>query len=129
MNQNQGSTLATIFVEPRTKDVDVAIVTCGGATTREDGPCQKVRLAGKKKGSFDIATERDIFFKVWDVIERNLGKSPIYEIPSAFDSSLEAGPLVQHGTLQHFFESFLLLIRDTDDLEKIENLLHQPGKE
>ena len=96
------------------KDVDVAIVTCGGATTGEDGPCQKVRLAGKKKGSFDIATERDIFFKVWDVIERNLGKSPIYEIPSAFDSSLEAGPSRQHGTLQHFFESYVSLARDLD---------------
>ena len=63
------------------------------------------------------------------MIRRNPGKSPVYEIPFAFDSSLEAGPSQQHGTLQHLFESFLSLERDPDALAKIENLFHRPGKE
>ena len=42
--------------------------------------------------SFDIATEKDTFFEAKDAIGRNPGKSPIYEMPSAFDSLLEAGP-------------------------------------
>ena len=77
---------------------------------------------------FDIATERDTFFEVWDGIKRNPGKSHVYEIPSAFDSSLEAGPSWHHGTLQNFFESFLLLAIDPDALVEIENMLHQPAK-
>ena len=63
------------------------------------------------------------------MIRRNLGKSPVYEMPSTFDSSLEAGPSRQHGTLRHFFESFLSLERDPDALAEIENLLHRPSKE
>ena len=42
--------------------------------------------------SFDIATEKDTFFEARDLIERNHGKSPRYEMPSGFDSSLEVGP-------------------------------------
>ena len=48
---------------------------------------------------------------------------------TAFDSTLETGPLRQHGTLQHFFESCLSLERDPDSLAKIKNLLHRLGKE
>ena len=50
-------------------------------------------------------------------------------MPSAFYSSLEAGPSRQDGTLQHFFESFLSLERDPNALAEIENLLHFPSKE
>ena len=79
-----------ISVEPRTKDVDVTIVTLNGAMTGEDKPLPQVRLAGNKKDPFDIATESDTFFEARDAIERNPGKSHVYEMPSAFDSSLEA---------------------------------------
>ena len=68
------------------------------------------------------------FFESRDVIGRNLCKSPVYETPSTFDSSLEAGPLQQHGTLQIFFQFFLSLERDPDALIEIETLLHRPTK-
>ena len=37
-NLNQGSTVATIQDELRTKDVDVGVVTRASVTTGEDGP-------------------------------------------------------------------------------------------
>ena len=67
-NQTQGLTIATILVEPRKQDVDVSIVTRGGATMRDDGPQPQVRLAGKKKVAFDIATKKETFFETQDVI-------------------------------------------------------------
>ena len=63
------------------------------------------------------------------MIRRNLGKSPVYEMPPTFDSTLEVGPSRKHGTLQHFFESCLSLARDLDALAEIENLLRHQGKE
>ena len=129
MNHNQGLMVVVISVEPIMEDVDVTIVTRGVATTREDGPLPQVWLAGKNKASFDITTERDILFEVQDAIERNPSKSPVYEIPSTFDSSLDAWPSRQHVTLQNFFESFLSLARYSDALAEIDNLLHRPWNE
>ena len=63
------------------------------------------------------------------MIGRNVGKSPIYEIPSSFDSLLEAGPSQKHGTLQNFFEHCSSLTKDSNALVELENMLHQPGKE
>ena len=34
----------------------------------------------------------------------------------------------QHGTVQWFFESYLLLVGDPDSLAEIESLLHRPTK-
>ena len=73
------------------------------------GPTPQVRLSGKKKIAFDIATKKETVFGARDAIERNLGKSPVYEMPFDFNSSLEARPSRKHGTLQQFFEIFLLL--------------------
>ena len=125
---NQGPTVAMISAEPRTQDVDVAVVTRGGATTREDILIPQVRLAGKKKVQFDVNVEKDTFFEAQDKMSRNFGKLHVYEMPTAFDSTLEAEPSRQHGTLQHFFESCLSLVRDPDALAKIENILHRPAK-
>ena len=47
-----------ISIEPRIEDVGISIVTDAGATTEEDGPHMQVQLAGKKRVSFDIATEK-----------------------------------------------------------------------
>ena len=82
------------------KDVDVGVVTRSSATTGEEGPWQQVRLVGKKKVAFDIATEKDTFFEAKQAIERNTGQLPIVEMSFAFDPSVEAGPSRQHGTLQ-----------------------------
>ena len=87
LNQNQGKMVATILTEPKTKDLDVSIVTRGGATNGENGTQTQVRLAVNKKVAFDIATEKETIFETRDVIRRNLGKSPVYEMPFAFDSS------------------------------------------
>ena len=92
--------VGTIVAEPRVQVVDVVVVTCAGATTGEDGPCQQVQFAGKKKVAFDIATEKDTFFEAKHAIMINFGKSLVVEMPSAFDPSVEAGPPQQHGTLQ-----------------------------
>ena len=59
----------------------------------------KFRMASKKKAQFDIMTKRDTFFEARQALGRNLGKTPIFGMPSAFDSSLEVGPS-QHGTLK-----------------------------
>ena len=95
----------------------------------EEVPWPQVQLDGKKKVPFDIDAKWDTFFKSRDVIRRNPIKSPIFEMPSAFDSSLEAKPSRQHGTLQNFFESCLSLEKYPNALADIENLLHQLGKE
>ena len=50
-------------------------------------------------------------------------------MPFDFDSSLEAGPSRQHGTLQNFLESCLSLASDPNAHAEIENMLHWPGKE
>ena len=49
-------------------------------------------------------------------------------MPSAFDSSLEAGPSWQYGTLQNLFESFLSMKRDPDALVEVDKLLHHPDR-
>ena len=77
--------------------------------------------------AFDITTEKDAFFQAKQVIGRNLGKMPIIDMPFAFDPFVEAGPLQQHDTLHNFFESCLLLARDSDALVEIETLLHLPN--
>ena len=110
------------------KDVDVGIVTCICVTTGDDGPMLQVWLTGNKKVAFDIAIEKDTFFDTKNVIGRNLGKLLIIDMPSAFNPSVEAGPLRQHGTLCKFFESFLSLVRDLDTLVEIDTLLHHPDK-
>ena len=54
-------------------------------------------------------TKKETLFETWDAIKRNLGNFLVYEIPSAFDLCLEAGPSWQRRTLQQFFEKFLAL--------------------
>ena len=71
------------------KDVNLGIVTCVGAATGDDGPQIQVRLTGKKKVAFDIATEKYTFFEAKHAIGRNMGKSPVVEVPSAFDPYVE----------------------------------------
>ena len=97
--------------------------------TGEDSPHPQIRLAGKKKVHFDIDAEKDTFFQTRDLIGRNPIMSPIYKVPTTFDSSLEATPSGQHGTLHKFFESCLSLERDPNALTEIENMLEQPVKE
>ena len=92
LNLNQGSTVATIQVEPQMKDVDVGIITHAGATTGNDGSWLQVQLTGKKKVAFDIVIKKDTFFGAKNAIERNLGKLPIIDMPFAFNPSLEAKP-------------------------------------
>ena len=82
----------TILEEPHTEDVDVDIVTHVGTIAGDDGPQQLVRLASKKKISFDVATEKDTFFEEKQAIGRNPGKLPIIDMPSAFNPSVEVGP-------------------------------------
>ena len=53
---------------------------------------------------------------------------PIIDMPFAFDPSIEAGPSWHHGTLRKFFESYLLLERDSDTLVELETLLHLLNK-
>ena len=76
----------TILAKPQTEDVDVGIVTQGGAMIKEYGLKPQVRLYSKKKALFDIMTKRDTFFEACEVLARNPGKTPIFGIPFAFDS-------------------------------------------
>ena len=106
----------------------MGIVTHAGATTRDDGPWLQVWLAGKKKVSFDIAIDKDTFFDAKNEIGRNPGKFPIVDIPFAFDPSIEVGPSRQHGTLQTFFESCLLLARESSTCFELDTLFHHTTK-
>ena len=49
-------------------------------------------------------------------------------MPFAFDPSVEAGPSRKYGILRKFFESCLLLERDSHTLVKLEALLYWPYK-
>ena len=104
LKQNPGPTVATISMEPRTQDVDVAIITHGGAMTREDSPFPQIQLAGKNKVQLHVDAEKDTLFEAHDVIRRDMGKFPIYEMPTTFYSTLVAGPSQQYGTLHNLFE-------------------------
>ena len=106
------------------KDVNIGIVTHAGATTRDDGPWLQVRLTGKKKVAFDIATKKDTLFDAKNDIGINMGKLPVVDMPFVFYPSVEAGPSLQYGTLCKFFEIFLSLARDSDSLFEFEVLLH-----
>ena len=106
------------------QDVDVTIITCGGTITGEYSLFPQVRLAKKKKVQFDVNPEKDTLFEAWDDLHSNSSKLAVYNMPIAFDSTLEARPLRQDGTLQNFFESYLSLERDPDALAEIETLLH-----
>ena len=110
------------------KDVDVGIVTHAAVTTGDDGPWKQVWLAGKKKVAFDVVTEKDTFFEAKQAIKRNPSKLPIIDMPSTFDPSMEVGPSSQHGTLHNFFESCLLLERDSNALVNLKTLLHHTNK-
>ena len=92
LNLNQGSKVATIQAKLWMKDVGVGIVTRTGATTGDDGPWLQVHFDGKNKVTFDIVIDKDTFFEAKHAIERNLGKSPVFEMSSAFDPSIEEGP-------------------------------------
>ena len=116
--------VATILAYPRTEAVNVAVVTRAGATTREGGSRQQVQFAGKKKAAFDIAIKKYTFFEAKHVTMRNKGKSPVVEMPSSFNPSVEERRLQQHGTLQQFFERCLSLVGDPQALVKIEKLLY-----
>ena len=74
--------------------------------------------------AFDIEMEKDTFFEAKQAIGINPGKLPIIDMPSTFDPSVEVGPSSQHGTLHNFFESGLLLERDSNALVELETLLH-----
>ena len=81
-----------ILAEPRAQDVDIVVITHARAMTGEDGPRQQVRFARKKKVAFDIAIEKDTFFEDKHTIGRNLSNSPVIEMPSAFDPSVQVVP-------------------------------------
>ena len=82
-------------------------------------------MDGKKKVQFDIVTERDTYFEAREAIGRNPGKTPIFGMPSTFDSSLEAGPSQQYGTLKQLFESCLSLEKYLDALVEIKKLMRR----
>ena len=44
------------------QDVNVSIVTHGGAMKGDDGPQTQIRLDGRKKAAFDIATKKEMCF-------------------------------------------------------------------
>ena len=79
--------------------MDVLVITHGGLMVGDDGLIPQVQLDGKKKVQFNVDTKRDTFFEARDAIRRYSGKLFVYEMPHAFDSTLVAGPLQQHGTL------------------------------
>ena len=91
-NLNQGSTVATILVEPRAQAVDVVVVIRAGVTTKEDGPCPQVQITGKKNTAFDIVIEKETFFQAKHEIRRNPGKFLFVEMSSTFDPFVDAGP-------------------------------------
>ena len=62
------------------------------------------------------------------MIGRNPSKMPVLDMPFTFDTSIEAGPSQQHGTLHKFFEICLSVARESDALVYLETLLHLLNK-
>ena len=86
-------------MKPRTQPIDVGIITRRGATTGDDGPILKVRLASQKKVQFDVDIDKDMFFEARDTIQRYPDNFIIYEMFPIFYSTLLAGPSRKNGTL------------------------------
>ena len=68
--------------------------------------------------------EKETFFNTRDILYRNMGKFPIYEMPPTFDSMDVSRPSRNVGTLQKFLEIFLSLGKDPDALVEIVRLLN-----
>ena len=121
LNQTQAVNIVTISAEPRPQDASIVVVTRGGKTTGEDS--SMIRLAGKKKVSFDIDAERETFLQARRALENDQGKAVVYDMPSTFDATSEVGPLQRSSTLRAFLEHFLSLEKYPDALAAIEALL------
>ena len=74
------------------QDADVVVITCGGTSTGEDRSFTQIQLAGKKKVQLNFDHEKETLVEMHDVIRRDMGKLPIYEIPTSFDSTSIVGP-------------------------------------
>ena len=72
--------------------------------------------------------EKDTLFDAKKEIGRNPGKLPIVDMPFSFDPSIEAGPSRKYGIPCNFFESCLLLERDSNMLDELEALSHLSDK-
>ena len=93
--------------------------------TGADRPLINVRPAGQKKVQFDVNAEKETFFDTRDMLNRNTGKLPVYEIPPVFNSTKLSGSSRKVSTLKKFLESCMMLANDPDALAEIESLLHR----
>ena len=106
------------------KQTYFGVITRGGAPTGDDGPLPNICLVAQKKVQFDVHIEKETFFDTRDMLNRNTGKLPIYEMPPIFDLTTMPGSSRKGSTLQNFLESCLLLEKYPDALEEITSLLY-----
>ena len=97
----------------------------GGSTTRDDVPLPNIQLAAWKKVQFDIDVEKETFFDIRHIMNRNTGKFPIYDMPPTFDSTTIMGSSRKISTLQNFLESCLSLAKYPEALTEIVSLLYR----
>ena len=74
---------------------------------------------------FDFNTEKDTFFDIRDMLKRNTGQLPVYEMPPVFNSIKFSRSQRTVSTLKCFLESSLTLEKYPDNLVEIEIFLYR----
>ena len=73
----------------------------------DDGPLINIRLEAQKKVQFNVDVEKENFFNTRDILNRNTGKFPIYEMRPNFYLTTMPRSLWKVSTLKFFLESCL----------------------
>ena len=83
----------------------------------EDWKLTNFQPIAQNNVQFGVRAEKETFFEARDIINRNIGKFTIYEMPPIFDITSILGFSHKFSTLQHFLESCFLIAKDPDALE------------
>ena len=112
-------------MEPRIQLVNVGVVTQGGVMEGFDGPMINILPTTLKAVQFDVNVEKESFFDIRDMLNKNTDKLTICEMPPVFDSTRSLGSSRKVSTLKCFLESFLTLAKYPNALAKIEIFIYQ----
>ena len=79
----------------------------------------------QNKVQFDVNARKENFFDIRDMLNRNTGNFPIYEMPPGYGITFIPKSLRKVSTLENFLACCLSLAKDPNVLAKIEILLDQ----
>ena len=79
-------------------------MTRGGAMTGDDTRVPNIWPAACKKVLFDVHMEKETFLEARNILNKNIGKFPIYEMPHDFDVTTLLRSSKKGSTLENFLE-------------------------